>query len=261
MIVKTDEKNYQDIADAIRSKNGSDATYLPSEMAGAIGALPNPPQFGAIGWDSDDMIAYDAQLAGDIAYSKELYDAWNASATNIGQRFKDDRRIVYFPFVFFSKITSMSYTFWNCYCLQYFPQLDTSSVIDMNATFINCKSLRSIPQLDTSSVKNMDATFYGCDSLRNIPQLDTSSVTVISYAFASCKSLVNLGGFKNLKVALDLSPCTLLTHQSLMNVINNLYDLSANGLSAQTLTLGATNLAKLTDEEKAVASNKGWTLA
>ena len=29
----------------------------------------------------------------------------------------------------------------------------------------------------------------------------------------------------------------------------------------QTLTFGATNLAKLTDEEKAIATSKGWTLA
>lgn len=31
--------------------------------------------------------------------------------------------------------------------------------------------------------------------------------------------------------------------------------------AGKTLTLGATNLAKLTDEQKAVATNKGWTLA
>jgi hypothetical protein len=29
----------------------------------------------------------------------------------------------------------------------------------------------------------------------------------------------------------------------------------------KTLTLGATNLAKLTNEEKAIATQKGWTLA
>ena len=45
-----------------------------------------------------------------------------------------------------------------------------------------------------------------------------------------------------------------------MNVINNLYDLTANGLSGKTLKFGTTNLKKLTDEQKAVAVNKGWTL-
>jgi hypothetical protein len=33
------------------------------------------------------------------------------------------------------------------------------------------------------------------------------------------------------------------------------------GQTAKTLTLGATNLAKLTVAEKAIAINKNWTLA
>lgn len=36
----TDEQNYHDIADAIRSKLGSSDTFLPSEMAGAIESIP-----------------------------------------------------------------------------------------------------------------------------------------------------------------------------------------------------------------------------
>ena len=38
-IVFTNDQNYQDIADAIRSKNGSETLYYPSEMAAAINAL------------------------------------------------------------------------------------------------------------------------------------------------------------------------------------------------------------------------------
>ena len=42
-----------------------------------------------------------------------------------------------------------------------------------------------------------------------------------------------------------------------MVVINGLQTVT----STKTLTLGSTNLAKLTDEEKQIATNKGWTLA
>jgi hypothetical protein len=45
-----------------------------------------------------------------------------------------------------------------------------------------------------------------------------------------------------------------------MNVINILKDYSGSG-TTYTLTLGSTNLAKLTDAEKAIATEKGWTLA
>ena len=44
--------------------------------------------------------------------------------------------------------------------------------------------------------------------------------------------------------------------------INSFKIISTNeNFTKQTLTLGATNLAKLTDEEKAIATEKGWTLA
>ena len=42
-----------------------------------------------------------------------------------------------------------------------------------------------------------------------------------------------------------------------MVVINGLQTVT----TTQKLTLGATNLAKLTDGEKKIATDKGWTLA
>lgn len=40
-IITTDSQHYNDIADAIRGKNGTQNTYLPSEMAAAITNLPS----------------------------------------------------------------------------------------------------------------------------------------------------------------------------------------------------------------------------
>jgi hypothetical protein len=78
--------------------------------------------------------------------------------------------------------------------------------------------------------------------------------------FSGCTNLTNLGGFKELRVDLDLYGCKKLTHDSLMNVINNLADVTELGTNP-TLALGSVNLAKLTDDEKAIVINKGWTLA
>jgi hypothetical protein len=51
-----------------------------------------------------------------------------------------------------------------------------------------------------------------------------------------------------------------LTHDSLINILEHLKDYAGSG-TTYTLTLGSTNLAKLTDAEKAIATQKGWTLA
>jgi hypothetical protein len=60
----------------------------------------------------------------------------------------------------------------------------------------------------------------------------------------------------------DVRWSTKLTHDSLMSIINALYDYSTDTSgTTYTLTLGTENLAKLTDSEKAIATQRGWSLA
>ena len=63
-IVFTDNQNYQDIADAIRAKNGSSDTYLPSEMAAAIEDISGGGSSGGGGSASDPVkfIDYDGTI-------------------------------------------------------------------------------------------------------------------------------------------------------------------------------------------------------
>ena len=56
-----------------------------------------------------------------------------------------------------------------------------------------------------------------------------------------------------------ICPNCPLTHDCLVNMLLSLKDRSE--LTAQTLTVGSTNLAKLSNEEKAIATQKNWTLA
>ena len=161
----------------------------------------------------------------------------------------------------FEGVTDMELMFENCSSLTTIPKLDTSQVTNMKAMFKNCSSLTTIPKLDTSQVTNMDYMFFSCFNLQSIPELDTSQVTTMSRMFCDCFSITDLGGFIGLKCNLELEPYLgsyPLTHDSLMNVINKAADVTA---SPATLTLGSTNLAKLSDEEKGIATTKGWTLA
>lgn len=58
---------------------------------------------------------------------------------------------------------------------------------------------------------------------------------------------------------LDISPSTLFSRETLVNILNNYADMT--GKAAVKLTLGSKNLAKLTDEDKLIATNKNITLA
>lgn len=134
---------------------------------------------------------------------------------------------------------------------------DCSDVTDFYGMFYGCWNLLTVPPLDTSHGKDMSYMFYLCEALQSIPELDTSQAVHMEYIVTKCTSLTNLGGFVGLEVPVNFVGCPL-THDSIMNVINKAADVSAN---PQTLTFGSTNLAKITDEEKSIATNKGWTLA
>lgn len=64
-------------------------------------------------------------------------------------------------------------------------------------------------------------------------------------------------GFHSLR--LDISPSTLFSRETLVNILNNYADMT--GKPTVKLTLGSENLEKLTDEDKLIATNKNITLA
>ena len=160
------------------------------------------------------------------------------------------------PFTATSDVTNMSDMFSDCSSLTSVPLLDTRNVTDMSYSFSSCSSLTSIPSFDTSKVTNMSHMFYYCLSLTSIPSFDTSKVTNMSDMFYSCQRLETIH-MRNIGVDLSISSSTKFTREALLEIIGNLKTVT----TTKRLTMGATNLAKLTEEDKAIATNKGWTLA
>ena len=154
----------------------------------------------------------------------------------------------------------------------------------MDAMFYYCQGLTSldVSNFSTSNVTTFNNMFYYCNKLvdLDISNFDASKVINIGSMISNCALLENLKYMQNLgkgytqktnnhsnyEVRLYQSP--KLTHDSLMDVINKLYDLNltydvANGgtLYTQKLNIGATNMAKLTEEEIAIATSKGWVVS
>ena len=154
-----------------------------------------------------------------------------------------------------ANVTNMSYMFNSCPNLTSIPALDTSKVNDMSAMFYECSNLTTIPELDTSSVTNMNGMFYNCRNLTTIPALDASSVTNMDYIFYNCSKLTEIH-MRGIKTGFDIHYSTLFTREALVEILNNLARLPAS----RALTMGETNLAKLTEEDKKIATDKGWRL-
>ncbi len=232
--------------------------------------------------------------------------------------------------------------------------LDFSKATKFECTFDSSKFTR-IGVIDASNSNRFNQVFYNCTNLETIGLLKlTENITSYINAFIRCTALQNIEIEGVIGANISFANSTLLTHDSLMSIINGLkdyytvvektynytgsvtpfifngveteiqysiekitenaiyiyladgssvevsvdgdfsnaeiegaekivfhYDESlvdpeANGevgftsftvtmattsTETHTLTLGSTNLAKLTDEEIAIATEKGWTLA
>ena len=219
------------------------------------------------GTSVDDLIAYDD----------------TANVTNMQYMFRDCSSLTTIPLLDTSNVAEMSSMFEGCTSLTTIPQLDTSNATSIGSMFRDCTNLTSIPQLNTSNTVTTAYTFYHCASLTTIPLLDTSKVMNMNVMFFGCTNLTTVpaldasnvtnknnmnnmfAGCTNLKsilmtnigVNLNISASTKFEREDLLVILNNLKTVT----STTTLTMGETNLAKLTEEDKAIATGKGWTLA
>ena len=169
----------------------------------------------------------------------------------------------------------------------------SSSFTGVNSTFAfgSCTGLKEI-SLPASLTMIAADMFNGCSSLEEI-EIPAGVITVMNSGFKNCTALKKLEYkgiptstyFTKTDGANPVATCTaleqvifptgwnqdivistgingwtnVLTHDSLVAMIAALYDFS--GGDAHTLTIGATNLARLSAEEIAVATVKNWTLA
>lgn len=179
-----------------------------------------------------------------------------------------------------SECTDFTNIFNSCYVskITNIENWNTSNVTNMMQSFGGCYNLEKldISNWNTSNVTSMYQTFSSCRKLTDLSEINCLKVDLPGFMFNSCTELTNFGGLKDLgngfstslsanSRKLDLSSSTKLTEQSLINVLNKLYDIATKGCKTQQVVLGSTNLAKLTSEEGQQAlenaTAKGWTIS
>lgn len=143
--------------------------------------------------------------------------------------------------------------------------IDFSGCKTLTNTFANAQ-VNNI-YIDGSNLATMTGTFNRADTsdktcLTDVTLKITDKCYNFNNTFAHCRGLVNLTIEEGSVIGanLDLSATTVITKESLLDVIDALKNYSGTG-TTHTLTLGSTNLAKLSEADKAIATQKGWTLA
>ena len=131
-------------------------------------------------------------------------------------------------------------------------------VTSTGSMFYDCDKLTGInlSNLNFSSVENMGSMFEKTSiTTLNMDNVDVSNVTNFDKFITSTK-LASFSPPNNISVSFGVTYTSLLPSSTLLSIINNLATVS----TTQTLTLGTTNLNKLTAEQIKIATDKGWTV-
>ena len=159
-----------------------------------------------------------------------------------------------------SSCTEMFREFKNLVQINFNNNFNTSKVTNMSWMFFNCTSLTSLDlsNFNTSNVTNMSWMFYKCSSLTtlDLSSFNTSNVTKMWQMFASCSSLtsLNLGNFNTSKIT-DMSDmfnsCSSLTNLDLSHFntskVTDMSNMFRNCSSLISLDLSGFNTSNVTD--------------
>lgn len=160
----------------------------------------------------------------------------------------------------FNATNSISGLFQQCTNLSGDKSINAPNATSANSAFYLCKNINSIT-LTTAPLTIYGQIFLNATKLQSVYNLNLGETSKAQYQPFYCSNLTNItfADSSIINNSTSFSACTKLTVDSILNILNILKDLT--GSTSATLTLGATNLAKLTDEQKAIATNKNWVLA
>ena len=162
------------------------------------------------------------------------------------------------------KVTNMSNMFRGCSKLERLKGSFVLNNTNCSYMFESCHKAPDLSEFKMSGTVKDISCMFGDFGLGNTPlatSLDLSDIALTEgckigfYTFFRC-CVTNIYPFININSHCDLSSITL-SQEVLLRFINNLVEVT----TSPTLNLGATNLAKLTEDQIAIAANKGWTVA
>ena len=160
-----------------------------------------------------------------------------------------------------SSAEDVSWMFYNTYKL---TKLNISTwklpkiVKSTSYMFSSCgvDNLDCLKNWDVSKITKMENMINSCKNLKSLDlsSWDVGNVIKFGSFCTFCSALEDFKAPKNIKVSISFD-YTKLNYESLMSIINNLAPVE----TTQTLTLGNL-LNKLSTEEIAIATQKGWTV-
>lgn len=174
-----------------------------------------------------------------------------------------------------------SYGFCFAYCDDNIPYFTMNSKTGNAARMYHYATITKLPKLDYSHLSNFEnfctgcvslkeavaailkpsacsCMFDGCSSLKEVRLLNFDKITVANYQnyiFRNCKALVEVRFVATtIHWSISFADSPLLSTESVQSIIDGL----ATVTTAQTITFN--KAVALSDEQKQIINEKGWTL-
>ena len=138
------------------------------------------------------------------------------------------------------------------------PSNAFENVSNFSNFMFNCDASLGSISLNIPKAKNMNSMFYFSNfAVISLIGDGTTTPTSFDWCFSWCRGLQSLS-FNGINIAqnLKLSDSTSLTQDSVNNVLNAL----ADGVTGKEITFASTQYGYITEEQKAAATAKGWTI-
>ena len=190
------EQDREDLVDNLESKGITGLTGDETFTELVPEVLNIPSGSGGLDWTAIGYSEEPEIIEDDYNYSKDIYDNWDSTQTDLSYKFQNDKELVYMPLVNTSNATNMTYIFNNCDNLREVPLLNTSNVTSMRNMFYICSKLENIPLLDTSSLNSNSSFQSFCNGCKNLT--DTSLDNILQMCinatlYGGTKTLARLG--------------------------------------------------------------------
>ena len=177
-------------------------------------------------------------------------------ATSASQMFYQCYNIETVGNISMKSCTSSAYMFKSCQNLETIGTIEAGSSIDMSGMFSNCINIKHSPAINFSSATSISSIFDGCSSMRAV-EIDgisgSASINAQSFACSNLRSIT----FKNAETWQGGNITLTTSHLDTAAAVKLFESLPAIS-TAKYIKL---SLSALTDEQKAIATDKGWTVS
>jgi len=162
-------KTYQVPYTAIVSKINLTADKLKKgeRVLGVTGTYEGEGGTTVPDWSEIGYSSVPSSLLDMFAYSKNIYDNWDSTQTNLGDKYSGNEEIRYMPLVDTSRATKTGNMFRGALNLIEVPELNLSNVTTAYQMFYNARGLIKVSYLNLSRVTNMQDMFAYCNALNN----------------------------------------------------------------------------------------------